>query len=357
MFELPALPALDVAQYLQLHEAFVTTHNHRAFNSPTHESARDALAAAFEETGLDVWRQEFTNGIDQENICAAQLGVGDPGQWVVVGGHYDTHTWDAALPGVGVGLGEDAPNGMVSQGAYDDGSGTWMVVELAKSFSQIDTYYSVLYCAFDGEERGLQGSRAVHTAMKETEKFPWYIDETRAMFNIDMFGLNWPIRAPIYVDENNAPIRGFLDGLRKEMGIPDDMFKFMGLTLGQSDYAHWYGARDDYTPTVFFIADFEELGVPTPVENPAPVPGIPGAYPFWHFTDTVETMTLMAGGPDMLAKGFQTGLDLASHTLYFLAVDPSVVLEEAERGDGPARTTHAPSTSATSVAPSSTTWS
>lgn len=315
----PELPLLDAAAFLAGHADFVTQFPIRAGNSPGHLGARDFLEQQFKDAGLEVWRQEFTIGIDQENVCGVKLGAFEPTMWIIVGGHYDTTT-----------TGGTQPMAMLSQGAYDDGSGTWITVELARLFADYESYYSILFCAFDGEERGLHGSRAVHTAfIADPEKpfpyddFPYEVNYTRAMLDFDMFGICWPVRAPIYFDQNDPTISKEVDAIRKDIGIPDDMFKESGLTLGKSDYDHWY---TDGIPTAFFISDFEELGAPTPVPNPAPVPAVPGAYPFWHQFDTVETMTVMAGGPDMLEAGYATALELGQRTLSVLAHHPDVPL-------------------------------
>jgi peptidase M28-like protein len=316
----PELPHVDAKMMLDNHAKFVSTYNYRANNSPGHQGARDYMAQEFQAAGLELFRHKFTNGIDQEDVCGIKLGSVEPAVWVVVGGHYDTTTWDSSAGGQG-------PDAMVSQGAYDDGSGTRITIELAKAFAPLDTYYSILFCAFDGEERGLQGSGAMFKAMQDSSVFPHDVEATRGMIDFDMMGICWPIRAPIQFDWYSQEVYDLVNGFRKEMGIPDDMFrswKDAPVALGTSDYGHWQKAK---IPTAFFISDFEGIGVPTPVANPAPVGPLPVVpYPFWHFTDTVETMTAMAGGPDMLQKGFQTALDLGVLTLAAFALEPDVML-------------------------------
>jgi hypothetical protein len=308
----PEVPEVDAKAVLANLKTFVKAYPQRQGNVPTHVAAREALAKAFDEAGLEVFRQPYERGIRQENICGLKLGVGEPDVWVVVGAHYDTTTWDSTA------LGRDAVGARISEGAYDDGSGTQMVVDLARAFAPIDSYYSIAFCAFDGEERGLQGSKAVFDAMQESGKWPHEVTSTRGMLNLDMFGICWPVRAPIYFDVNSNKLNNEVQGIRKDMGIPDDMFKRTGLTLGQSDYAHWY--RTDI-PTAFFISNFEELAVPVPGQ-PAPLPTVPGAYPFWHWQDTYETMEIMAGGADMLQRAFATALELSARTLAVMALQP-----------------------------------
>lgn len=322
-FVAPLIPKIDAKMMLENHEKFVTTFHYRAENAPTHIGARLDMAKELEAAGLEVYVQKFKSGIDQENICAVKMGVVEPAIWVVVGAHYDTTTWDA------IAMGSDAPNGQTSQGAYDDGSGTRITIELAKAYANIDTYYSILFCAFDGEERGTQGSGALIKAMADSSVFPYDVEATRGMIDFDMMGICYPVRAPIQFDWYSDAVYDQVNGKRKEMGIPDDMFtnwQDAKPQLGSSDYGHWVKAK---VPTAFFISNFEGIGVPTPVEQgvtPA-TPVVP--YPFWHFQDTVETMEAMAGGPEMLQKGFQTALDLGAWTLDMMANHPEIVLDGA----------------------------
>jgi|GEM_PF-2070933 len=314
-------PHVDGVVMLAEHKAFVKAYPIRDGNHANHIAARNALAAEFAAAGLTVWRQPFTNGISQENICAAKFGTTSPRVWVVVGGHLDTTTWDS-LAGP-----DPAPGHRVSEGAYDDGSGLRMMASLAKTWAGVPTPVSILFCGFDGEERGLQGAREVKRAMDEYQLpggFPWAVDQTRGMIEMDMYGLNWPLRAPIWVDQNRATLRSWIDDARIAQGVPNDMFRFQRITLGQSDYAHWMNAG---IPTAFFISDFEELGVPGTGQAPTiPVPGAKGAYPFWHQVDTWETMTAMAGGDATLLAAFQNGVDIVSETLALFALHPEIAL-------------------------------
>src|SRR5688572_1960486 len=152
-YPIPPVPAVSAADLLADHAAFVTANPKRRANEPTHESARQALLGMFESYGLEAYRHNFTEGIDQANIVGIKWGV-VRNQWVVVGAHYDTVDQVCALTGVDCTLSE------ASQGAYDDGSGTFLTMHLAKAFSTVQPYYTMAFVAFDGEERGTQGARA-----------------------------------------------------------------------------------------------------------------------------------------------------------------------------------------------------
>lgn len=318
-YTVPDVPTADAVWTLDALQTFSKTYNERAANLPDHTGARDWIADQFDSFGLEVYRQKFTNGIDQENILGILWGeVTDT--WVVVGGHYDmtTKLTDVIRP--------------LSEGAYDDGSGTLQTIALAKAFAaQADAtgqkpYYTMVFSPFDGEERGLQGSQAfVEALIGAIEPFPYHGGniKVRGMLNLDMIGLNWPgVDAPIYFDDNSAQLQTLVNEWRLNMGMPDDMIQFTGISLGRSDYAHFMAQG---IPTGFFISDFEEWQLPAnvPVVVPPVGAGFDG-YPFWHIEDTWETMVLMAGSEEDLRDGFQVSLDLSARILHAFAMQPEI---------------------------------
>ena len=331
-YVVPEVPHVDAADLLADHAAFVTEHNERADNVATHESARVALLAMLASYGLETYRQDFTaGGLEQANLIGIKWGhVRD--QWVVVGGHYDTTTDDCVVGGVpGVGC----PLRALSQGAYDDGSGVMMSVHLGKAFANVTPYYTMAFVMYDGEERGTQGAAAfvnefVTGGEDGTFPTPYGQVRVRGAVDLDMIGLNWPgVTAPINVIDNSEAAYAAADNKRNEMGWPDAQWKRKdGLTLGSSDYARFWEVTAEQNgpiPTIFFISDFEELGVPNvtgevPDEASTPI----GAYPFWHLQDTVETMTAMAGGYDNLLAGFQASVDVAAAVLHAMACQPTL---------------------------------
>jgi hypothetical protein len=82
-----------------------------------------------------------TPGQRQEVYCT-KIGKTHPGEMYIVGGHMDGHGFGAAL--------------------NDDGSGTALVMELARVFSSPDvsTDRSVRFILWNNEETGLNGARA-----------------------------------------------------------------------------------------------------------------------------------------------------------------------------------------------------
>ncbi|MEK6975311.1 MAG: M28 family peptidase [Candidatus Thermoplasmatota archaeon] len=335
-YVVPDVPHVDAVELLADHAAFVTEHNERAANKPTHESARVALMERFASYGLEVYRQNFTAGIPQANIIGIKWGLVRD-EWVVVGGHYDTTTDDCLVSTIPV---VDQPNPCplraLSQGAYDDGSGTMMTVHLGKAFANVTPYYTMAFVGYDGEERGTQGAAAFVNAFvtggEEGDNFttPYGRITVRGAVDLDMIGLNWPgVMAPINVIDNSNATYAAADNARRAMGWPDAQWaRKDGLLLGSSDYARFWEVTEEQggpIPTIFFISDFEELGVPnTTGEIPEEAHTPMGAYPFWHLQDTVETMTAMAGGQDNLVAGFQSSVDVATAVLHALACQPTM---------------------------------
>src|SRR5581483_10908411 len=192
-YAVPVVPHVDAADLLTDHAAFVTKNNERAANKPTHESARVDLMAHMKSYGLEAVRFNFTDGIPQADILGIKWGV-DREHWVFVGGHYDTTDQECAL--VGPVVPETSPTGEcpirhLSQGAYDDGSGTMLTVHLAKAFANVTPYYTIAFTLYDGEERGTQGARAIVQAIQEHNFTVDGIQPTIVGdLDLDMVGIN-----------------------------------------------------------------------------------------------------------------------------------------------------------------------
>ena len=85
--------------------------------------------------------QPTTPGAREEVYCT-KVGTGHPSEMYIVGGHMDGHGWGEA--------------------ANDDGSGTALVMQLARIFSAPDvrTDRSIRFVLWNNEETGLNGARA-----------------------------------------------------------------------------------------------------------------------------------------------------------------------------------------------------
>jgi hypothetical protein len=91
--------------------------------------------------------QPATDG-PREQVFCTKVGSKTPGEMYIVGGHMDGHGWGEA--------------------ANDDGSGTAIVMELARIFSSPDvqTDRSIRFVLWNNEETGLNGARA-YVAQRE----------------------------------------------------------------------------------------------------------------------------------------------------------------------------------------------
>ncbi len=112
------------------------------------------------------------------NVIGVLEGAGPRAEeTVVLGGHYDH-----------LGFGEQGSRRpetrAIHPGADDNASGTAVVLELARRFAARETPppRRLVFVAFDGEERGLIGSRIY------VENPPFPLENTVAMLNFDMVG-------------------------------------------------------------------------------------------------------------------------------------------------------------------------
>lgn len=141
------------------------------------------LTEAFETSGLapagdgNSYFQRF--GAEYRNILGVLEGS-DPElkhEYIVVGAHYDHVGYGSAQNSFG-------PVGYIHNGADDNASGTAALLEAARAFGRLEPRpkRSILFALWDGEEKGLLGSR--HWVNQPTVP----LNRVRAMVNLDMVG-------------------------------------------------------------------------------------------------------------------------------------------------------------------------
>lgn len=140
----------------------------RVAGTPAELETVEYLQAELESYGLDTEVQsfQFANNITSYNVIATKRPNNanqDTGQIVIVGAHHDS-----------------VPR---SPGANDDASGTGVMLELARVFSNTPVTSEIRFIAFGAEERGLVGARHYAGQMSQDE-----VDRTVAMFQLDMVG-------------------------------------------------------------------------------------------------------------------------------------------------------------------------
>lgn len=122
-------------------------------------------------------------------------------EYIVVGGHYDH---------LGV------RDGKVYNGADDNASGTACVIELARQLVAQRPARTVIVCAFDGEEIGLYGSKALAAKMLEMND----LGKVKMMLSIDMVG--WLKQGKSLRLEGTGTLKGceaMLNGVAEQVGI------------------------------------------------------------------------------------------------------------------------------------------
>jgi len=84
-------------------------------------------------------------------VCATKVGTTHPEEMYIVAGHMDGHGYN--------------------QAANDDGSGTALVMEVARVYGAADvtTERSIRFCLWNGEETGLDGARAYVAQRKDLQ--------------------------------------------------------------------------------------------------------------------------------------------------------------------------------------------
>ena len=247
--------------------------------------------------------QPTTPGKREEVYCT-KVGSTHPGEMYIVGGHMDGHGWGEA--------------------ANDDGSGTALVMELARIFSMPDvtTDRSIRFALWNNEETGLNGARA-YVAQREalqgkesptgSGKYPepkWL-----GMIQHDM----------MMFDHGMPRADGTLSPEQRPEADVNIEFQSNSKMLAESQKLAWYfhGANEKYATdypaavgphmTNTDSAPFQDL-VPTISlrENERGREIGAGWDPHWHqVTDVYSTFT---------DKDFRLGLNAAQTTLGAIAM-------------------------------------
>ncbi|MEZ5344469.1 MAG: M20/M25/M40 family metallo-hydrolase [Pyrinomonadaceae bacterium] len=160
---------------------FLSSDEMRGRNTGSRESeaARTYILKRFKDSGVepfgDSFFQEFSftdrreNAFKGTNVIGLIKGKTEPGKYIVVTAHYDH---------VG------AREGEIYNGADDNASGTSALFAIAKHFKENPPKRSIIFVAFDAEEKGLQGARYF------VENLPVKQEEILLNVNMDMISRN-----------------------------------------------------------------------------------------------------------------------------------------------------------------------
>jgi hypothetical protein len=188
----------------------------RAVGTPGGKAARAYIEKRFAELGLEpafgrgfaqpfsftpfrgirFWRANFWKvhpPLDGVNLAGVVRGTVDPGHFLVVSAHYDH---------LGV------RSGALYPGADDNASGVAALLALARWFHAHPPRHSILFVAFDGEERGLKGSLAFVAAP------PVPLQAMLVDVNFDMVSRNRDGEIFVTGTRVNPQLRPLLDPVR-----------------------------------------------------------------------------------------------------------------------------------------------
>ena len=109
----------------------LTEFGYRKIDTPANQNARDWIASELESMGYEVERQPFTTQVCEycENIVVTINGTLED-EWIVVGAHHDAICYSPP-PLIG-----QTYVGCTNTGAYDDGTGSGALLELARTFAE-----------------------------------------------------------------------------------------------------------------------------------------------------------------------------------------------------------------------------
>ena len=146
----------------------------REIGTPENDSAAVFIAKKFKEDNLDFctgnsYLVPFQyKGKTVYNVCAIKKGKSDKS--LAFTAHFDH-------------IGSTKSSGdHVFNGADDNASGVTTVIGLADYFKNKDSEFSQMYIAFNGEEKGMKGSKAISDLEKLQSKY----QNIAALFNFEM---------------------------------------------------------------------------------------------------------------------------------------------------------------------------
>jgi Zn-dependent M28 family amino/carboxypeptidase len=327
----PAWPEGEVAYDNMIS---MTEFGYRKIDTAANENARNWIAEELEAMGYEVERQPFTTALCEncENIVVTIEGVLED-DWRVVGAHHDAICYSPP-PLIGV-----TYTTCESSGAYDDGTGSGALLELARTFSQwegkpLHTWKLAWWDYEEWQGSGSPEGGGMGSLHFVTEQIP---DEVNVTYvNLDMFALNWPVPTPlasqlagcdedywtlylftspvddwsyyedrglVVTEEMQAYAEWFqthLKAINSNLSHPEPWVSVIDDTKGNSD--HFNFIMNNHTATWIrgqhqYIHEEGDACEQTPKHAQS---------------DSVTTLNTMAGGQQNVESGLQTGLDIVA---------------------------------------------
>lgn len=318
------------------HMVTMTQFGYRKIDTTANENARNWIADELEDMGYDVELQNFSTDecANCQNVVVTINGTLED-DWYVVGAHHDAICYAPPLPVVG---GATYPT-CTSQGAYDDGTGSGALLELARTFSEWNGTPTHTWKLGWWDYEEWQGSGSSEGGGKGSlhfveEQIPNGTNVTYV--NLDMFALNWPVTTL---------------AASQASGCDEDYWTLYQFTSPVDDWSYYEDRGLEVTEEMQSNAEWFQQHLKNINENlshPEPwvsvIDDVKGNSDHYNFimaghtatwirgqhqyifeegdtceqtpkhaqTDSVTTLNTMAGGRTNVEDGLQTGLDIVA---------------------------------------------
>ena len=273
------MPTVTGKQMVDGVDAFSSGHPLRVTGTPVQLEATEAIAAEAKALGYAVEVKTY-DGVLQA-VVATKKGTDKAAESIVFGGHFDSVATTV-------------------EGAYDNGTGTRILMDLARSYAKVKTHRTLVFAWYNGEEEGALASGAMAADWKAQGQ------KVKAYLGFDMVGIAWPVKGPL-TDKNclcmwrGAADEAFDDLLAQVnygyLKFPKgkQLVSIEGRNVRNSDEASW---ADNGYPTLRW-AGLRKAG----------------DYPQYHLPqDNLATMSKVAGGREFVEKGLRNTLLSAYYT-------------------------------------------
>lgn len=226
---------------------------------------RDWLVQKFSDFGYTDVTTSGTEygGVVHYNVHVVKPGFAEPDAVIVIGAHYDSAVRSSQCPG---------PM-FWAPGADDNGSGTALIMELARILADVPLRKTIVFISFAAEEPGLVGSRFA------SEKFVASGTNLEVMYNYDMVGnasdTIWGVNLSSGVNDSYA-LAQFNAGYRTTSLIPVlrstqpysdnrsfDQQGFNIVATMETDFSPQYHSNTDVTDSLNFpyLAEVTKMAV------------------------------------------------------------------------------------------------
>jgi hypothetical protein len=201
------------------------------FETENNELAGDYLEEQLEQYGLIVRSERFQER--GRNVIATQAGMTHPDIKYIICAHYDAARFQYP-------------------GADDNASGTAAVLEAARLLSEYSFDYTIEYCLWDAEERGLVGSGVYANAARQRG------DSILGVINLDMIAWDSDddMRACLeYNNDSALELVWMMQSVNTTYDVGLDLYVRVRSTTPSDNYSF---TKNNY-PSFLFIEDWADF--------------------------------------------------------------------------------------------------